>query len=92
MPLEDHFAGNEAFENYSSCFKEQWENFNAKEELLALVGNDLILARPIAYHLQENFHSWFNRKIPALENLTPAECMKSPKGILRLKSCLHRMP
>ena len=92
MPLEDYYQGDEPFEKYSKVFSGYWDTFKYKDELLRLVDGDLVLARPIAYHLQDDFENWFQSKIPALDNLTPAECMQTDWGKRRLKCCLHRFP
>ncbi len=35
---------------------------------------------------------WINKKIPALDNLTPVECLTAPLLLKRLKEGLMRMP
>jgi len=92
MPLEDFYKGDEPFADYSQCFQSEWEAFEFKNELLSLVDGNIELARPIAYHLGSNFREWFSSSVPALSNVSPSECMKSPQGIKRLKVCLMRLP
>lgn len=92
MPLEDHYAGDEAFEKYSESFCDYWESFEHKEELLAMVGGEIVIARPIAYHLVSNYKKWMLSTPPALEGLSPTDCLKTKKGRQRLKCCLLRFP
>lgn len=91
MPLEDHYAGDEAFEKYSICFNSFWGNFERQEELLNMVNGDFLIAKPIAYHLGSNFREWMHSRPPVLEGLSPIECMETKQGRNRLKCCLHRM-
>lgn len=92
MPLEDHYAGNEAFEKYSNCFSSYWDSFEHQEELLNIVEGDLVIAKAIAYHMGSNFRKWMLSRPPVLEGLSPIECMKTEQGKNKLKCCLHRMP
>jgi hypothetical protein len=92
MPLEQFYKDDETFVNYSLCFQKEWEAFEFKEELLELVRGDVDLARPLAYHLKSSFSEWFTSSVPALDNLSPSECMKTSQGIKRLKVCLMRFP
>lgn len=92
MPLENHYSGDEAFLKYSQCFQEEWGKFEDKIALLELVNGDVALARPIAYHLRHAYKAWFSSSVPALGDLSPTECLKSPRGIKRLKECLLRFP
>lgn len=90
MGLEEHFFGDQAFTKFSEAFTLEWQAFPHKDELLKLVGS-IELARPIAFHCGSYFVEWLNKKIPALDHITPIECLSSESGIKRLKSCLMRM-
>ncbi|RWX51309.1 hypothetical protein VU01_11622 [Candidatus Electrothrix marina] len=92
MPLENFYEGDQAFIEYSENFIEFWETFKDKVQLLELLGHDLVIARPIAYHLGENYADWLNSSVPALDNATPLDCLKTADGIKRLKTCLRRLP
>lgn len=91
MGLEKYYLGDEAFTKFSRAFAADWEGFPHKDALLKLVG-DIELARPIARHLGADFSEWLHSKVPALDDITPMECLSSKSGIRRLKSCLMRMP
>lgn len=90
MPLEDYYAGDEAFEKYSNCFSSFWDTFEHKHDLLRMVAGDLTIAMPIAYHLSNNYKKWMHSTPPALEGQSPLECLKTNHGKIRLKCCLHR--
>lgn len=92
MQLEQYYAGDQEFQEYSEKFIEFWETFEGKERLLELVGHDLIIARPLAYHLEESYEKWLHSTVPVLDNGTPLDCLQTPDGIKRLKTYLHRLP
>ncbi len=92
MPLEDYYAGDKVFLKYSRNLESEWEKFEYKKELLALVRGDVDIARPIAYSLGVHYEKWFFSKVPVLDNISPSECMRTRKGIRRLKECLLRFP
>jgi hypothetical protein len=35
---------------------------------------------------------WVEQQVPALDNIRPADCLKDPKLIIRLRTALMRMP
>jgi hypothetical protein len=92
MPLEKFYGGDQRFIEYSEVFIEFWETFEGKDKLLELLNQDIVIARPIAYHIEDNFEEWLNSSVPALDNATPLDCLKTASGIKRLKTCLERFP
>ena len=90
MGLEEHYLGDQAFAEFSEAFEEEWKSFPQKEELLKIVGS-IELARPVAFYCRSNFSQWLQAKIPAIDYMTPLECLSSSTGVRRLKSCLMRM-
>ena len=92
MPLEDHYAGDEVFEKYSNSFNSFWDSFEEKKELLNMLHGDLIIAKPIAYHLNKRFKQWMHSTPPVLEGFSPLECLKTEQGKTKLKTCLFRFP
>lgn len=91
MGLENFYLGDKAFSEFSAAFNDQWSSFQHKEALLTLLGNDVELARPIAFKLGNEFEAWLKKRVPALDQDTPLECLKSKIGIQKLKTCLMRM-
>ena len=92
MPLEDHYSGDAAFTAFSACFEASWKGFADQDNLLAAVGGSVELARPIAAKVGASYPAWFQRSIGALDCMTPQDCLRTPAGIRRLKTCLMRMP
>lgn len=91
MGLEDYYLGDRAFADFSAAFCTEWDAFPHKDDLLLLVSGDVQIARPIAFHCGSLYSDWLRSKIPALDDITPLECLSTPSGIRRLKSCLMRM-
>ena len=56
------------------------------------LNNQIDIGRVVHYHNLEYSIEWINSKIPALDNLTPLECMENNELTLRLKVCLMRFP
>ena len=73
-------------------------NFKSKEndpkfiELVSELENDIELANVIYEGFESESLKWINEKIPALDNLTPKECLINSNLKNRLKECLMRMP
>ena len=92
MPLEDHYAGDEDFHRFATVCGAEWATCDCQAKLLENVGGDLDVAMAIHYHFLERAIGVLSEKIPALDGLTPNECMKSENGRRRLKEFLWRIP
>ena len=91
MPLEDFYTDDQSFTEYSMCFQDEWAAFGNQVELLEMLGGNEELARPIAFHIGSSFRGWFTSSVPALDDLTPQQCLQTQEGIKRLKVCLQRI-
>jgi hypothetical protein len=89
--LEQYYKGDDSWNKYSSIFGEDWTDSNFQKELLVLVNNQIDLAKVIYYHNTEFSIKWLNSKVPALDDLTPLECLKDIELTKRLKVCLMRI-
>ncbi|MFC4690935.1 hypothetical protein ACFO5T_10890 [Dokdonia genika] len=89
--LEQYYKGDDSWNKYSSIFGEDWTDSDFQKELLVLVNNQIDLAKVIYYHNTENSINWLNSKVPALNYLTPLECLKDIELTKRLKVCLMRI-
>ena len=95
MPLEKYYAVDKTEESLAGlahAYEKEWEECSFKEELIAAVDGDLGIAIVIFGHLGGHALKWLETEVPALDGLTPKECMKTEKVIKRLKVCLTRMP
>jgi hypothetical protein len=88
--LEQYFKP-ENWMKFSRLFENIPNELEIKKELLEILEDDIILANVIYQVIGENSINWINNKVPALENLTPKECLKNLELKNRLKECLMRM-
>ena len=91
IELEQYFRGQSSWDKFIEVFDKNWKNSEFQKTLLLKVDNRIDLAKVIDYHIGETSLNWLDKNIPALDNLTPLECLKSEKLINRLKVCLMRM-
>jgi argonaute-like protein implicated in RNA metabolism and viral defense len=89
--LEQYFK-HENWMKFSSLFENIPDELEMKKELLEILEDDIILANVIYQSLGKHSIKWINNKVPALDNLTPKECLKNIELKNRLKECLMRMP
>ncbi len=92
MPLEEHYLGDENWYNFVSLFKLEWQKCPFKTELVEKLNGMEDLAMVLYGTCLNSSLNWVENKIPALDGLTPIECLKNDSGIKRLKTCLNRMP
>lgn len=90
--LEQYFEGEESWIKYSSMFDDDWTNSDVQLKLLEMCNGQLDIAKVIFYHLGKSSLKWMNSNVPALDNLSPLECLNDENLIKRLKVCLHRFP
>jgi len=88
--IEKYFNA-EKWKKFSSIFKSK-ENNPKFIELVNALENDIEIANVIYEEFESESLNWINEKIPALDNLTPKECLANSKLKNRLKECLMRMP
>lgn len=50
------------------------------------------IAMACHHHLGDRALEWLDSIVPALDGLSPRECLKTKKLRRRLKECLWRMP
>ncbi len=96
MPLEKYYCGDEAFARLAGVpdldLDAQFEAWHGRQELLALCGGDSQITRVVFHVALTHALEYMKRSIPALDDLTPVECMKTDWGRRRFKECLMRSP
>ena len=90
--LENYYSGDADWKEFSSLFDEQWISSDFQNSLLLKLDNKTDLAKVIYHHFLESSLKWINRKVPALNGLTPLECIQNEDTEMRLRECLMRMP
>jgi hypothetical protein len=88
--LEQYFEP-EKWMKFSRLFENIPNDLEIKKELLEILEDDILLANVIYHVIGKNSINWINNKVPALDNLTPKECLKNLEFKNRLKECLMRM-
>ncbi|MSU77878.1 MAG: DUF2384 domain-containing protein [Gemmataceae bacterium] len=92
MPLEDYYAGDDGFHQFAIVCESEWRMCPNQAQLLSAVEGDLDIAMACHLHLGDQVFDWLVSAVPALDGLSPSQCLKSEKGRRRLKECLWRMP
>jgi hypothetical protein len=90
IELEKYFS-EENWLKFSSLFENTKNENLIKLELDRSLNNDTQLTNIIFAIVGVESLNWINQKIPALDNLTPKECLTNDKLKKRLKECLMRM-
>jgi hypothetical protein len=92
MPLEDYFHGDDGFHLFAVTCEHTWRKCPNQQRLLSAVVGNLDIAMACYHHLGDGAFEWLESAVPALDGLTPNECLKTEKLRNRLKECLWRMP
>lgn len=88
--LEKHYSGDQAWTAYSILYDKFWNENSFQLELLDQLNCKLDIAKVIYGIVELNSLIWIHTKIPALDNLTPVECITNSLEN-RLKEMLMRM-
>jgi len=91
MPLVNYYSGDAAWKNLVAIHKREPLGDAPKAELIEALGGCEDLATVIASITIEPTE-WIIKAVPALDGLTAIECIKTPKGMQRLRECLLRFP
>ena len=90
--LEDDYPGDADWQSLVDLYKEDYLDDDARTLAQALEGHlDMAVILRGKRGLEESLW-WVKRRVPALDNITPLECLADPVLIRRLKSALMRMP
>ncbi len=89
--LEQYYAGDAEWNSFSDLFMDELSDSAHDVALLAAVGDERIAA-VIAGSLRDSSMKWLDESVPALGDETPKACLRTPKGRMRLKEMLMRMP
>lgn len=89
--LEYHYSGDQAWNHLLHLAESSWINSELQKQLSISLDNHLDIAKVMYAILGDESIRWIYKKIPALDHLTPLECLESPRLIQRLKEALMRM-
>lgn len=91
IKLEQYFTSEKDWVQFSKPFSDHWVGNESQLSLLIHSNNQSDLAEVIYFYFQENWEVWINKKIPALDGMTPLECIQKKELNTRLKVYLMRM-
>ncbi|SHO59245.1 antitoxin Xre/MbcA/ParS toxin-binding domain-containing protein [Vibrio quintilis] len=80
---------NEHWENYSDLFLDEFDDTEEHRVLEKIVG-DKKIAAVIKFHLGSDSQNWLDRRVDALDGLTPRECLSTESGKVKLQEVLMR--
>ena len=89
--LEEYYKGDAAWRDFAAAVENEIGICPLKESIEKSIP-DSDLANVICFLVGSHSLEWINKQIPALDGMTPVECMNSEAGIRRLKAALMRMP
>lgn len=78
------------WDDYASCFLEDFEDSEEHRNLVSLV-KDKQIAAIIKYHFRINYRAWLDQKIDALDGRTPNQCFTTKDGVNDLKEMLMQI-
>ncbi|MFD2921479.1 hypothetical protein ACFS6H_17255 [Terrimonas rubra] len=87
--LEQYYPGEEDWILFSDLYRNIPDSAIANK--LESIFKDRSVAIVIAGILGNSSLEWINKKIPALDNLRPVDCVDDPKLQKRLRTMLMRM-
>ncbi|MGH8781195.1 hypothetical protein [Paraburkholderia sp.] len=88
--LEDEYKGDENWEKFEALFLE-FKDAPEVKDIAAKLGGNVGLACVIYKQVGSDGAEWLERKVPALENIRPLDCIDDPVLIKRLRVVLKRM-
>ena len=80
------------FNNLARTYDTDWESCTFKQDLLKSLNNHLDIAIVIYGTLLDASMSWISTSVPALDDLSPIQCMNTPSGMKKLKQVLLSFP
>lgn len=90
--LEDEYPGDAEWQEFVRLYEEDYLDDDARTLAKQLDGNlDMAIILYGKRGLKEGLW-WVEQQVPALDNIRPADCLKDPKLIKRLRTALMRMP
>ena len=89
--LENYYSGDWAWNQFVSLYKEFDTSNSLTKELLQQLNYHRDIAQVIYGKFGSSSLSVITQPVPALDNLSIADCIAAPNLLQRLKECLIRM-
>lgn len=92
--LENYFSGDESWRMFVDLYRETWDACDFQTELIEKLNMHIDIAIVIYGKMTQKNRilSWINTAIPALDELSPIDCLETEILLTRLKTMLMRMP
>ena len=89
--LENYYSGDSAWNQLVSLYKDFDTNNSLTKELLQRLNHHRDIAQVIYGKFGSSSLSVITQPVPALDNLSIADCIAAPNLLQRLRECLIRM-
>ena len=89
--LENYYSGDWAWNQFVSLYEEFDTNNSLTKELLQQLNYHRDIAQVIWGKFGSSSLSVITQRVPALDDLSIADCIAAPNLLQRLKECLMRM-
>lgn len=90
--IEQYYPGDEIWDEFVEVVSADWSRCGFQDDLVEKLDGRKRFAQAI-YHLAgDRALYWINQPVPALDGLTPVECLANKKLRQRLKTLLLRSP
>ena len=89
--LENYYSGDSAWNQLVSLYMEFWTDNSLTKELLQQLNYHRDIAQVIWRKFGSSSLSVITQPVPALDNLSIADCIIAPNLLQRLKECLMRI-
>lgn len=89
--LENYYSGDLVWNRFVSLYMEFWTDNSLTKELLQQLNHHRDIAQVIYGKFGSSSLSVITQPVPALDNLSIADCIAAPNLLQRLRECLIRM-
>lgn len=90
--LENYYPGDGPWKSFVGVWRDDWSACTFKEQLLYVLSGKEDLAIVIYGLCGNGSLRWVNENVPALDGITPLQCLLSIEFLKRLRTCLMRFP
>ena len=90
--LENYYPGDDAWYNFVQVFSGVWNDCDCQDEIIQKLNGQKDIAMVIYGINGNNWATWIDLPIPALDGVSPVECVVEPMLVKRLRTMLMRLP
>ncbi|KVF63184.1 hypothetical protein [Burkholderia cepacia] len=89
--LEQYYPGDASWQRFVAVFS-QSKSKQEVSDLAQSLNGDVDLASVIYEVVGPGYDKWIHEKVPAMDDLTPVDCISDPELMKRLRTTLMRFP